>query len=67
MVTNSGAIFRCGDRIRAYHKLDAGQTKLLDPDPKLSLQSVSYVTTNLYCKSRNLPNTDVRNYSIDLR
>ena len=28
------------------------------------LQSVSYNTANLYC---NFPNTDVRNYSIDLR
>ena len=28
---------------------------------------ISYITTNLYCKSRNLPNTDVCNYSIDLR
>ena len=31
------------------------------------LQSVSCVTENICCKSRNLPNTDVRNYSIDLR
>ena len=28
---------------------------------------VSLVTANIYCKLRNLPNTDVRNYSIDLR
>ena len=28
---------------------------------------VSNITANLYHKSRNLPNTDVRNYSIDLR
>ena len=27
----------------------------------------SYITANLYCKSRNLPNTDVCNYSIGLR
>ena len=27
---------------------------------------VPYITANLYCKSRNLPSTDVRNYSIDL-
>ena len=30
------------------------------------LQSVSYLTANIYYKSRNLPNTDVRNYSIIL-
>ena len=29
--------------------------------------SVSYITANIYFKSRNLPNTDVRNYSIDLQ
>ena len=28
------------------------------------LLSVSYITANIYCKSRNLPSTDVRNYSI---
>ena len=32
----------------------------------LSSFCVSYSTANLYCKTRNLPNTDVRNYSIDL-
>ena len=25
------------------------------------------VTANIYCKSRNLPNTDMQNYSTDLR
>ena len=25
------------------------------------------VTANIYCKSRNLPNTDTQNYSKDLR
>ena len=25
------------------------------------------VTANIYCKSRNLPNTDTKNYSTDLR
>ena len=25
------------------------------------------VTSNIYCKSRNLPNTDTQNYSTDLR
>ena len=25
------------------------------------------VTANIYCKSRNLPNTDTENYSTDLR
>ena len=25
------------------------------------------VTTNIYCESRNLPNTDTQNYSTDLR
>ena len=29
--------------------------------------SVSYITANIYCKSRNLPNSDVRNNCIDLR
>ena len=24
------------------------------------------VTANMYCKSRNLPNTDTKNYSTDL-
>ena len=28
---------------------------------------VSYITANIYCKSRNLPNASVHNYSIDLR
>ena len=28
---------------------------------------VPYIIANIYCKSRNLPNTDRRNYSIDLR
>ena len=28
---------------------------------------VPYITANLYCKSHNLSNTDIRNYSIDLR
>ena len=27
----------------------------------------SEVTANIYCKSRNLPNTDTQNYSTDLR
>ena len=30
-----------------------------------NVQSVLYITVNMYCKSGNLPNTDVRNYSID--
>ena len=29
---------------------------------KVNIQSVSYVTANIYCKSRNLSNTDVRNW-----
>ena len=28
---------------------------------------VSYITANIFCESRNIPNIDVRNYSIDLR
>ena len=28
---------------------------------------VPYITANIYRKSRNLPNTDKRKYSIDLR
>ena len=28
---------------------------------------VPYITANIYCKSRNLPNTDIRIYSLDLR
>ena len=28
------------------------------------LRSVSYITANICCKSRNLPDVDVRNYSI---
>ena len=31
------------------------------------LLSVSFTTANIYCKSCNLSNTDVRNNSIDLR
>ena len=31
------------------------------------VRGVSYITANIYCKSRNLPNTDIQNYSIDLR
>ena len=34
---------------------------------KSYIQTVSIVTANIYCKSHSLPNTDVRNYSIDLR
>ena len=30
-------------------------------------QNVSDITENIYWKSRNLPDTDVRNYSIDLQ
>ena len=30
------------------------------------LQSVPYITVNIYRVSRNLPNTDIRNYIIDL-
>ena len=33
----------------------------------LKVLGVQYISTNIYCKSRNLPNTDKRNYSIDLR
>ena len=28
---------------------------------------VPYISANIYCKSRNLPNTDIHNYSKDLR
>ena len=28
---------------------------------------VPYITANIYYKSRNLPNTDIHNYSTDLR
>ena len=28
---------------------------------------VPYITANIYCKSRNLPNTDTHNHSTDLR
>ena len=28
---------------------------------------VPYITANIYCKSRNLPNIDIRYYSIDVR
>ena len=31
------------------------------------IQSISYITVNIYCISRNLPNIDVHNYSLDLR
>ena len=31
------------------------------------VQSVPYITANIYCKSRNLPNTDIHNYSTDVR
>ena len=32
-----------------------------------TVQNDSYITVNIYWKSRNLPDTDVRNYSKDLR
>ena len=32
-----------------------------------AILSVSYINANIYCKLRNIPNSDVRNYSIDLR
>ena len=38
-----------------------------DLNSVINLLRVSYTTANIYGKSRNLPNTDVRNYSIDLR
>ena len=28
---------------------------------------VPYISANIHCKSRNLPNTDVHDYSTDLR
>ena len=28
---------------------------------------VLYISANIYCKSRNLPNKDIHNYSTDLR
>ena len=31
------------------------------------IQSASYINTNIYYKSSNLPNSDVYNYSKDLR
>ena len=37
------------------------------PDTPRYVLPVSYITANLSFKSRNFPNTDVRNYSIDLR
>ena len=36
---------------------DSPQSILGDPE----------VTANIYCKSRNLPNTDTQNYSTDLQ
>ena len=32
----------------------------------INILGVSYISANIYCKSRNLPNTDAHNYSIDL-
>ena len=40
-----------------YTKVAVTQVRLGDPE----------VTANMYCKSRNLPNTDTQNYSTDLR
>ena len=37
------------------------QTNIFD------VQSVLYISANIYCRTRNLPNTDVSNYSIFLR
>ena len=34
---------------------------------RVILLGVPYITANMYCKSRNLPHTDIRIYSIDLR
>ena len=33
----------------------------------VNILGVPYITANIYCKSRNLPHTDIRIYSIDLR
>ena len=31
------------------------------------ITGVPYISANIYCKSRNLPNTDTQNYSTDFR
>ena len=33
----------------------------------IHILGVPYISANINCKSRNLPNTDMRNYSTDLR
>ena len=40
--------------------------KIFMADPMIVLGDPE-VTANLYCQSRNLPNTDTQNYSTDLR
>ena len=37
-----------------------------DPEPD-DVLGVPYITPNIYCKSCNLTNTDIQNYSIDIR
>ena len=54
------------DDVLSYLKLDPDHhEKIAALIPKV--RSVSHITANIYGKSRNLPNTDVRNYSIGLR
>ena len=51
-------------KMSEYHERTTDTTNK-DPGSPI-LQSIFYITSNIYCKSCNLPNTYVRNYSIDL-
>ena len=51
----------------AAQKLNCGAHPATGCTRQGELQTLSYITANKYCKSRNFPNIDVRNYSMDLR
>ena len=57
--------------ILSYHDVSVdycnGYTCTCHVYGRAELLGVPYITVNIYCKSRNLPNTDIHNYSIYLR
>ena len=43
------------------------QITIQDQQTTIQVLGVPYISASLYCKLRNLPNTDIHNYSIYLR
>ena len=61
-----------GTEKKAFNALDLNLSKIRIHNPESQpvcchLLGVPYITANIYSKARNLPNSDIRNYSIDLR